>query len=234
MWQLDPKEGWALKNWCFWTVVLEKTPESPLASKEIKQVNLKGDQPWIFIGRTDAETEPPVLSSSDMNRWFIGKVPDAGKDWGQTEKRTSQDEMAGSHHRCKEHEFGQVLEDSEGQGSLSCCSPWGHKESDMTGWLNKNIGICILLLRLPWWFCHKASTCNEGDTEDVGSISGSGRSLGGGHGNSLQYSCLEKFHGQRSLEGYSPWGCKETRLNDWTLTHATKENGHDNCGPVYT
>ena len=119
------------------TVVLEKTSESPFDSKEIKPVNLKGHQSWIFIGRTDPEAEAPVFGSSDVNRWLIGKVPDTGKDWGQ-KKRASEDEMAGWHHRCNETELGQTLGDSEGQGGLVCCSPWGHKESDMTGRLNNS------------------------------------------------------------------------------------------------
>ena len=119
-------EGRMPKNWCLWTVVLEKTSESPFDSKEIKPVNLKGHQSWIFIGRTDPEAEAPVFGSSDVNRWLIGKVPDTGKDWGQ-KKRASEDEMAGWHHRCNETELGQTLGDSEGQGGLVCCSPWGHK-----------------------------------------------------------------------------------------------------------
>ena len=91
-----------------WTVVLEKTPESPLDSKEIKSVNLKGNQPWIHIGKTDAEAETPVFWSSDANNWLIEKVPDAGKDWGQKEKRASEDEMAGWYHQCNGHELGQT------------------------------------------------------------------------------------------------------------------------------
>ena len=139
--ELDHKEGRAPKNWCLWTVVLEKTPESPLESKEIKPVVLKGDQPWIFTGRTDAEAEAPVFWSSDVNRWLIGKVPDAGKDQGQKEKRASEDEMAWLHHWCNGHELGQTLRDGEGQGGLEFCSPWGHKESDTTGRLNNNNSI---------------------------------------------------------------------------------------------
>ena len=133
--QLDCKEGGAPKNWFIWTVVLEKTPESPLDSKEIKPVNLKGNQPWILIGRTDAET--PVFWSFDVNRWLIGKVPDAGKDWGQKEKRASEDEMAEWHHQCNGHELGQTSGDGEGQRGLACCRPRGHEESDMTGRLQQ-------------------------------------------------------------------------------------------------
>ena len=116
--------------------VLEKTPESPLDSKEIKPVHLKGNQPWILIGRTDAPVlEAPVFWSTDVNSWLIGKDPDAGKDWVQKEKRVSEDETAGRHHWCHEHEPGKTLGDGEGQRGLMCCSC---KESDTTGWL-KNI-----------------------------------------------------------------------------------------------
>ena len=116
--------------------MLEKTLQSPLDSKEIKLVNLKGDQPWLFTGRTDAEAEAEasVFWSLDVNRQLTRKVPDAGKDWGQKEKRASEDEMAGWHHQCN----GQTLGDGEGQGRLVCCSPWGRKESDMTGRLNNS------------------------------------------------------------------------------------------------
>ena len=106
---LDYKEGWAPKNWCFQTVVLEKTLESPLDCKEIKPVNPKGDQPWIFIGRTDAEAEVPILWLLDVKSWIIGKDPDAGKDWRQEEKGTTEDEMVGWHHWVNGHEFGSFL-----------------------------------------------------------------------------------------------------------------------------
>ena len=136
--ELDCKEGRIPKNWYLRTVVLEKTPESPLNSKKIKSVNLKGDKPWTFTGRTDNEAEPPVLWSSDVNRQLIGKVPNAGKD-GAQKKRASEDEIAGRHHRCNEYELGQTPGDGEGHGGLVCCSLWGNKESDTTGWLNKLI-----------------------------------------------------------------------------------------------
>ena len=119
--ELDYKESWAPKNWQFWTVLLEKTFESPLDSKEIKPVNPKGNQPWIFVGRTDAET--PILWPPDLKRLFIGKDADAGQDWGQEEKGTTEDEMIGRHHWLNGHEFEQSLGASEGQGSLACCSP---------------------------------------------------------------------------------------------------------------
>ena len=135
MWELDHIQGWVLKNWCFQTVVLEETLESPLNSKEIKPVNPKGNQPWIFTRRTDAEAEAPILWPPDRKSRLIGKDLDAGKDWGQV-KGVIEDEMAGWHHWLNGHEFEQTLGDNDGQGSLVCCSPWGHKESDMTEQLN--------------------------------------------------------------------------------------------------
>ena len=106
MWELDHKKGWAPKNWCFWTVVLEKTPESPLDSKEIQPVHPKEDQSWVFIGRTDAEAETPVLWPPHVKSWLIWKDPDAGKDWGQEEKGMTEDGMVGWHHQLKGHAFG--------------------------------------------------------------------------------------------------------------------------------
>ena len=118
------------------TVVLEKTPESPLDSKEIKPVNCKGNQPWIFTGRTDDET--PISCSLDVNSQLTGKIPVAGKDWRQKEKRELVDEMAGWHHQRNGHELEQTPGEGKGQGGLVCCGPWGWKESDVTGWLNNN------------------------------------------------------------------------------------------------
>ena len=126
IWELDHKEGWAPKNWCFWTVVLEKTLVNPLDSKEIKPVNPKGNQSWIFIGRTDAETEAPILWPPDGKNWLIGKDPDAGKDWRQEEKGMTEDEMVRYHHQLNGHESEQTASDSEGQRSWVCYSPWGH------------------------------------------------------------------------------------------------------------
>ena len=141
MWELDYKESWVSKNWCFWTVVLEKTLESPLDCKEIQPVHPKGNQSWIFIhGRPDAEAETPILWLPHAKSWLIWKDPDAGKDWGQEEKGMTEDEMAGWHHRLDGDE--QAPGDSWGhrnlarQGRLACCSPRGHKESDMTERLN--------------------------------------------------------------------------------------------------
>ena len=141
MWELDRKKGWSLKNWCFRIVVLEKTLESPLDCKEIKPINPKENQSWIFIGRIDAEAEAPILRPPDAKSCLTGKNPDYGKDWGQEEKGMTEDEMAGWYHRLKWHEFEQTLGDSEGQGSLACCSPWDCKESDITEWVNNSNNI---------------------------------------------------------------------------------------------
>ena len=138
MWELDYKEGCVLKNWCFWIVVLEISLESPLQSKEIKPVNPKGDQPWLFIGRTDAEAEAPILWPHDANIRLIGKDLEAGRDWRQEENGMIEDEMVGWHHWPNGHEFQQTQGASEGQGSLMCYSPWGCKESDTTEQLNNN------------------------------------------------------------------------------------------------
>ena len=138
MWELDHKESWVLKNWCFWTVVLKKTLESPLDCREIHPVNPKGNQSWIFIGRADAEAEAPILWPCDSKSQLIGKNPNAGQDWRQ-EKGMTEDEMVRWHHWPKGYEFEQSLGDSKGQGSLECCSPWCHKESDTT--VNKIHGI---------------------------------------------------------------------------------------------
>ena len=138
MWELDHKESWAPKNWCLWTitVVLEKTLESPLDYKEIKPVNFKGNQYWIFTGRMDAEAETPILRLPDVKNWLTGKDPDAGKDWRQEEKGTTEDEMDGWHNQLDGHGFKQAPGVGDGQGSLVCCNPWGRKESDTTERLN--------------------------------------------------------------------------------------------------
>ena len=140
MWELDHKESWTLKNWYFWTEVLEKTLVSPLESKEIQPVHPKGNQSWIFIGRTDAEA--PVVLSPDAKNWLTGKYPDAGKDWVQEEKGTTENEMVGWHHWLYGHEYEQAPGDGEGQGSLPCCCPSGHRELDMTEPLKNNLLKC--------------------------------------------------------------------------------------------
>ena len=125
MWELDREESWALKNWCFWTVVLEKTLESPLDCKEIQPVHPKGDQSWVVFGGNDAEAETPVLWPTHVKSWLIGKDSDAGRDWGQEEKGTTEDEMAGWHHWFDGHESEWTPGVGDGQGSLACWSPWG-------------------------------------------------------------------------------------------------------------
>ena len=136
MWELDYKESWMLKNWCFWTVVLEKTLESSLHCKEIQSVYPKVDQSWVFIGRNDVEAETPVLWPPDAKSWLTGKDPDAGKDWGQEEKGMTADEMVGWHHQLNGHGFGWTLGVGDGQGGLECCGSCGCKDLDTTEWLN--------------------------------------------------------------------------------------------------
>ena len=136
MWELDYKESWAPKNWCFWTVVLEKTLESPLDCKEIQLVDPKRNQSWIFIGRTDAEAESPIFWPPDVKNWLIGKAPDAGKDWRQEKKGMTEDEMVGWRHRLNVHGFVWTPGAGDGQGGLAWCDSWGCKELDTTEWLN--------------------------------------------------------------------------------------------------
>ena len=136
MWELDYKGSWAPKNWCFWTVVLEKSLESPLDCKEIQPVHPTVDQSWIFTGRTDAKAEIPILWPPHAKSWLIGKDPNAGKDWGQREKGTTEDEMAEWHHWLDGHGFGWTLGVGDGQGGLPYSNLWGHKELDTTEHLN--------------------------------------------------------------------------------------------------
>ena len=138
MWELNHKKGWLLKNWCLRTAVLKKTLQSSLDCKEIKPFNPNGSQFWIFIGRTDVEAEAPILWLPDENNWLIGKDPDVGKGWRHEEKGMTEDKMVVWHHWINGHELEQAPENSEGQGSLACCSPWGQKELDTTQGLNNN------------------------------------------------------------------------------------------------
>ena len=145
------KENSAPENWCFWTVVLEKTIESPLDYRRSNQSILKeigNRKHWIFIGTTDAEVDTPILWPPDVKNWVIGKDPDAGKDWRQEEKGTTEDDMVGWHHRFKGYAFEQAPRVGNGQGSLVYWSPWGHKESHMTEWLNRSE---LPSKGFPWW-----------------------------------------------------------------------------------
>ena len=165
MWELDHKESWAPKNWCFWTVVFEKTLESlwllvlektlesliSLDCKEIKPINLKGNQSWIFIRRANAKAEALILGLPNVKKWPTGKDHDAGKDWRLEEKGTTGDKMVGWHHRFHGHESEQAPGVGNGQGGLACCSLWGHKESDTTEWLNWTLSKDETLL---YYYCH--------------------------------------------------------------------------------
>ena len=154
IWELDLKEGWAPQDWCFWTVVLEKTLERPLDCKEIHLVNRKGSKSWILIGRTDAEVETRILWPPDTKSWLIRKDPDPGKDWRQEEKGTRKDKMVWWHLWLNGHALEQALGDGEGQGALVCCSPWGHKESDSTEWLDNSNPRCFP--ETPGSSCYRA------------------------------------------------------------------------------
>ena len=138
MWELDYKESWVPKDWCFWTVVLEKTLEIPYDWKEIQLVHPQGNQSWIFIGRTNAEAETSILWPPDVKNWLIWKDPDAGKDWRQEDMGTREDEMGGWSHWLNGHEFEQTPGVGDRQGGLACCSPWVTKSqtqlSDWTEW----------------------------------------------------------------------------------------------------
>ena len=144
MWELDCEESWALKHWCFWTVLLEKTLESPLDCKEVQPVHSK-DQSWVLIGKTDVEAETPILWPPHVKSWLIGKDPDAGRDWGQEEKGTTEDEMAGWHYGLYAHEFGWTLGAGDGQGGLSAAI---HGVTNSRTWLSD---WTELMWNLNWW-----------------------------------------------------------------------------------
>ena len=155
MWELDCEEGWALKNWCFWIVVLEKTLESPFDCKEIQPVHSEGDQSWVFFGRNDAKVETPLLWLPHAKSWLIGKDSDAGRDWGQEEKGVTEDELAGWHHRLDGHESESTPGDGDEQGGLACCDSWGCKGSDTTERLNwtelKALFFICIAVMFPCW-----------------------------------------------------------------------------------
>ena len=191
MWGLDYKESWVSKNWCFWTVMLKKTLESPLECKESKPVHLKGNQSWIFIGRTDAEAETPIVWSPDAKNWLIWKDSDAGKDWMQKEKGMTEDKTVEWHHWLNGREFQEAPGVGDEYGNLVCCNPWGQKsQTRLCDWTELN-----------WIYCHyyivltsggfqgalvvKSPPISVGVIRQAGLISGLGRFPGGGHGNSL-------------------------------------------------
>ena len=161
MWELDCKESWAPKNWCVWTVVLEKTLESPLDCKEIHRVHSKRDQSWLFLGRNDAKAETPILWPPDAKSWLIGKDPDVGRDWGQEEKGTTEDEMAGWHHGLDGRECEWTPGVGDGQGGLACCDSWGRKAWDMTERLNWTE---LNYFTILYWFCHTLTWIHHGCT----------------------------------------------------------------------
>ena len=158
MWELDYKESWAPKNWCFWTVVLEKALGSPLDSKEIQPVHPKGNQSWILISRTDAEGKTPLLWPPAVKTWLIWKDSDAGKDWKREEKGMTEDEMVWWHHQLHGLEFEQALGVGDGQGSLACFSPWSRKELDTTKWLSEWVKLLsrVWLFASPWTVAYQA------------------------------------------------------------------------------
>ena len=157
MWELDCEQSRVLKNWCFWTVVLEKTLESPLDCNAIQPVHSKGDQSWVFIGRTDAKAETPILWPAHVKSWLIGKDSDAGRDWGQKEKGMTEDEMAGWHHWLNGREFGWTLGVGDGQGGLACCDHGVSKSRtrlsywiELNLWKSFHIFHCWSILQLCW------------------------------------------------------------------------------------
>ena len=177
IWELDYKGSWALKNWCFWTVVLEKTLESPLDCKEIQAVSSKENQSWKFIGRTDAEAEIPVLWPLNVKNWLIRKDLDARQDWGWEEKDMTEDEVVGWHHRLDGHEFEHAPGVGDGQGIPACCSPRGRKELDTTERLSWT-DLCLpLFIRVINW---------SGESED-GRFTGRIRNE---QGASSQFACM--------------------------------------------
>ena len=155
MWELDHREGWALKNWYFQIIVLEKALKSLFDSKEIKPMNSKGNQPWLFTGRIDDEAEAPIFWPPDAKSQLTGKDPDAEKDWEQEKKVATEDEMVGWHYWLNRREFEQIPGDTEGQGSLACFSHWGCKEvrHDLGTEQQNYLNCCLKIF--PCFCCHK-------------------------------------------------------------------------------
>ena len=206
-----------LKNWGFRTVVLEKSLESPLDCKEIKPVHPKVDQSWIFTGQTDAESETPIIWAPDAKNWLIGNDPDAGKDWRQEEKGSTEDEMFGWQHQLDGDEFDWEPGAGDGQGSLACCSPWSHKAAGHDWAAELNDWNCL-------WSFAGGSSCNTGAEGDVSLILGVGRSPGGGHENPLQYSCLENTTDRRAW-----WSTVYRVAKSWTRLKRLSKHACTNC-----
>ena len=173
MWNLNCEESWAPKNWCFWTVVLEKTLQSPLNCKQIQPVYPKGNKSWIFLGSTDAEAKTLILWPSNLKSWLIGKDSDTGRDCGQEENGKTEDEMAGWHHRLNGHKSGWTPGTGDGQGGLACCNSWSSKESDTTEWLNWTELTNFLAEALQLWW-----TVQKHAQEKLPHIRGQGWQLG--------------------------------------------------------
>ena len=229
MWDLDHKEGWAPKNWCFWTVVSEKTLESPLDCKEIQPVHSQGDQSWVFIGRTDAEAETPILWPTHAKSWLIGKDPDAGRDWGQEEKGMTEDEMAGWLHRLDGLEFGWTPGAGDGQGGLMCCDSC--KESDTTDRLNWSEGeMGALHFALSSWdanlhkppgksYMIKVSLCVHGGLESHKTAHDNNVMNGGGFVSPWQPDA-----------GYWSQPCKWSMISTWL--NFNKNSNHQGWGSL--
>ena len=203
MWELDYEESWGPKNWCFWTVVLEKILESPLDCKEIQPVHPEGDQSWVVIGRTDVEAETPIFWSPDVKSWLIGKDPEAEKDWRQ-QKGTTEDEMVGV--------LGKLRELVMDREAWSVWSPWGRKEWHTSEWLNWTVIHLSRVEGFPAGSEGKASACNA---LDQGSIPGSGRSPGEGNGNPLWYSFAWRIPWTEKPVAYSLWDHKGSDRTEW-------------------
>jgi len=216
MWELDCEESWVLKNWCFWTVVLEKTLESPLDCKKIQLVHSKGDQSWLFFGRNDAKAETPVLWPLGVKSWLIGKDSDAGRDWGEQEKGTTEDEMAGWHHQLDGHELEWTPGVGDGQGGLACCNSWDCKESDTTEWLNWT--------ELKWLSTHAHIVLGEKALVWIGCRSGRWVLAEGTYHKLIQLS----HSNQQLIPIVNSWHCKRIEGKKFKLLNIslTMSTGH--------
>ena len=218
MWDLNYKESSELKNCCFWTVVLEETLESPLDSKEIQPVHSKGNQSWIFIGRTDTEAKTPIIWPFDAKNWLIWKDPDAGKDWSQEEKRMTEEKMAGWHHWLNGHEFEYpvhlqdlVVDKEAWHTAIYGVTKSRTGLSDSPDWM--------LMHGLPRWHNGKESPCQCRRHKWCGFHLWIWKISWRRKWQLTPVFFPGKFHGQRSLVSYSPWGHKESDMTEWLRTH---------------